>query len=148
MIVSDKEDLERVGMNLLLRLMTRYDAMLCEIERAASEAIENDHAVGVTKITNADGVPLTVPQAVEFIVCSRGFSQLVDMIAKMRKDIDTHRDKQTGTSSDGKDKDEPSSDEFSEMNPAQLAEILEQGGANLPGVLGRLRKHVMNTASK
>ena len=147
MIVADKEEIERAGMNLLFRLMTRYDAMLCEIERAASEALESGHATGVTKITNADGVPLTVPQAVEFIVCSRGFTQLVDMISKMRKDIDQHRDHQTGTDHVPTKEGEDVSDDFGAMDPAQLAEILEQGGAQLPGVLGRLRKHVVNTAS-
>lgn len=147
LIVAEKEDIERAGMNLLIRLMARYDAMLIDIERAAAEAVTKKQVVGITNILNPEGIPLTVPQAVEFVVCSRGFSQLVDMISKLRKDISDYRAPQVSTATTGDAPDsEDQGDDFAEMDPAQLAEILEQGGAQLPGILGRLRKHVTNTA--
>ncbi len=136
-IVADKEELERGAMNLLHRLMQRYDAMLLEIERAAAEAAaaELPTATAITTIKNADGVPLPVPDAIELLVCSRGFSQLVAMVSSLQKDISVYRDRQAGEApADG---DGP--ENFGDMHPAELADMLDEAGFTMPGVLQRLR---------
>ncbi len=146
-MVAEREAAERLGLDMLYRSMGVYDRWLRRIEIAEAEALEKGQKDGVAMVESPDGGLMTVMQAVEYITTSRAFMQLVEGITKLRRDIDKYRDPQVGKAAVEEDaKRDDAMDNFSDMDPAQLAEILEQGGAPLPGVLGRLRKHVQNTA--
>jgi hypothetical protein len=146
-IASEREEIERRGLGLVYGLMDVYEGYIVSIKTAANK--NNAGMNGVTDIHDKDGVPMTVMNAIEFLVCSRSFAQLVDMITKLRKDINDYRGgQQTSAHADDAAKTSGQGDKFEDMDPMQLAEILEQGGAKLPGILSRLRKQVENTKEK
>jgi len=144
LIASDRELIERRGLDIIYRLLAIFDRYLVRIELAEADMMAKNQADGVVLIEGPNGQLMTVMQATEYMLGMRGFGQLVDGLMKLRKDINDYRAPQAGGPKDAA----PAGDEldnFGDMDPAQLAEILEAGGAPLPGVLGRLRKYVKST---
>jgi hypothetical protein len=142
-------------LNHYLNRVERYNpdinaVILLQAEKARSRAEAADAALAKGEAWGPlHGVPMTVMNAIEFLVCSRSFAQLVDMITKLRKDINDYRGgQQTSAHADDAAKTSGQGDKFEDMDPMQLAEILEQGGAKLPGILSRLRKQVENTKER